>query len=327
MERIEISYRTIIFTVLFLIFIWFLYQVRTIILLLFVSLILMCAMVDIIDWLEKNKIPRLLGILLIYFFVICGLIGIIYLIIPPVVEQTGNFLNTLPQLLKDIGFIENIKPDMIISELGSIPISVLRFALSAFSNILGIFTVFVLTFYSLLEIKNIPLYLEALFKNKEKEEMVLRIIRKIESNIGGWVRGEFLLMLIIGVASYIGYRILGLDYPLALAVIAGFMELVPNIGPVISAIPAILVGLTISPALGLGALILSIAVHQSENHIIVPQVMKHMAGVNPIITIVCLLIGFKLGGAGGAVLAVPAFLTLRTLISEIYLFRSKTSSQ
>lgn len=325
MERIEISYKTIIFTIFFLISLWLLYQIRTILLLLFIVLILTAALNPLVEGLEKWRIGRPLAIFLIYIIIISGLGGAVYLVIPPMVEQSANFFNSIPQILKETGLVDNVTPNMLLPELTTIPGSIFKFILGAFSNLLGIFSVLVLTFYFLLEKKNLPKYLHLLFANNNKEEIAKEMMIKIERSIGGWVRGELLLMFIIGLMSYIGFRILGLEYAMALAILAGFLELVPNIGPTIAAIPAILVGLSMSPILALGALCLAIVIQQFENNIIVPQVMKQVVGLNPILTILCLLIGFKLGGAGGAVLAIPIFLTLRILLAELYLLKKKPS--
>jgi len=319
MERIEISHKTIIFTAVFLISLWFLYQIRSIILLLFIVVIFTAALTDLVDKIEKIGIPRTLAILIIYLVVIASLVGAIFLIFPPMIEQTGAFFKSLPKLFKETGLAEFIKPDLIVSELSSLPGAVFKFILGAFSNLLSVFVVLVLTFYSLYEIKRLPQYLQALFADKEKEEKILSVINKIQENIGSWVRGELILMIIVGVASYIGFKILGLEFALALAVIAGFLELIPNIGPTIAAIPAIIVGLSMSWPLGLGALLVSIIVQQLENHIIVPQIMKHVIGINPIVTILTLIIGYKLGGAGGAILSIPLLLTAKIILVELYL--------
>lgn len=323
MERIEISYKTIIFTVFLLLFLWFLYQIRSIILIIFIVLILTAALSPLLDSLEKFKLPRAIAILLVYLLIIGGLGGTFYLVFPPMIEQSANFFNSLPKILKETGLVDKVTPNMLLPELTTIPGSIFRFLLGAFSNILGIFSVLVLTFYFLMEKKNLDKYLQKLFADEEKEEITKEIVLKIERSIGGWVRGELFLMLIIGFMSYIGFRILGLEYAMALAILAGFLELVPNIGPTLAAIPAIIVGLSMSPVMAIGALCLAIVVQQFENNIIVPQVMRQVVGLNPIVTIICLLIGFKIGGPGGAILAIPIFLTLRILLVELYLLKKK----
>jgi len=192
LERIEISHRTIIFAVLFAIFIWFLYQIKSVLLLLFIVVILTAALSPIVDCLEKIKIHRSLAILLIYFLIIGGLFTAFYAVIPPVAEQSISFFNTLPQILKETGVMDNVKPDMFVSEFTSIPGNVLRFLLSAFSNLLAVFAILVLTFYTLLEKKNLPSYLAMLFRDEEKEKMAGELVDPKDMadkapTTGGWV--------------------------------------------------------------------------------------------------------------------------------------------
>ncbi len=121
-------------------------------------------------------------------------------------------------------------------------------------------------------------------------------------------------MAIIGLMTYLGLQLLGIPYALPLAVIAGLLEAVPNLGPTIAAIPAILIGLTVSPYVGLGALILSIVIQQLENNLIVPKIMESATGTEPLVTILVLLVGFTLGGVTGAILSMPIYLTIKTVI-------------
>ena len=166
------------------------------------------------------------------------------------VDQTVAFFNSLPQILKEARVTDTINLDTIVPELTSLPGSVIKIVVGAFSNLLAVFTVLVLTFYCILERENLNSYLKVLFEDQRKEETVYRIVQKIEKTIGSWVRGQLLLMFVVGFISYIGFRILGLPFAVALAVLAGLLELIPNIGPTIAAIPAILVGLSISPYFG-----------------------------------------------------------------------------
>jgi hypothetical protein len=114
--------------------------------------------------------------------------------------------------------------------------------------------------------------------------------------VSQWLFGQALLMLIAFVMYYIGLSILGVPYALAIAFFGGLMEILPYIGPILAAIPAVLVGLLVSPVLGVSALIFYIIAHQAEAHIVAPQVMKHSAGLNPVALIVAILIGLELGG-------------------------------
>jgi predicted PurR-regulated permease PerM len=124
-------------------------------------------------------------------------------------------------------------------------------------------------------------------------------------------------MFVVGLLTYIGLTILGIKYALPLALIAGFFEILPNIGPTLAAIPAIAVALlTVSPLMGLAVLGLYIIIQQLENNLILPYAMKKSANVNPIISILVILIGFRLGGVVFAALAIPLFLVVKIIILE-----------
>jgi predicted PurR-regulated permease PerM len=128
-------------------------------------------------------------------------------------------------------------------------------------------------------------------------------------------------MAVIGLLSYFGLRLLEIDFALPLALLAAVLEIVPNIGPTLAAIPAIMAGLVISQWMGLAVLALYFLIQQVENTLIVPIVMKKQAGVSPLITIISLIIGYRLAGIAGAILAVPTVLLIQIVVSEIYTSR------
>ena len=317
-QKIEISHRTIIFTVIFLLSLWFLYQVRDILLALFISLILVGALNPSISWLEKKHLPRWLAILLIYSFLLGLLIGGLAGVIPPLVDQTSRLVQVIINGLDRLSFLgfsaSNLQEQ--IQELGGLPTQILKLAVSFVSNLISIFAILMITFYLLLEHKNLDHYLFFLF-GLEGKRRAKKIINQMEKKLGGWVRAQALLMTIVGFLSYIGFRLLGLDFALPLALLAGVLEIVPNIGPTLAAIPAILVGLLESPLMALLVAAWAFLVQQLENNLIVPKVMEKSVGVNPLITILSLAIGFKLAGIMGAILAIPIYLTLEVLFSEL----------
>lgn len=317
-KKIEISHRTIVFTVLFILLLWLLFQIRQIILALFVSLILMSALNPAVDRLERARIPRALAILLIYL-VVFGLFGVILAgLIPPLVDQTSTLISRLPGYFRKLG-LPAIDQNVIasqISQLGSIPANLLRLTVTIFSNLVAVMALAVITFYLLLERKNLDRYLFILFGRKD-EGMAAKFLDKIEERLGGWVRAQATLMVFIGAFSYLGLRLLGIDFALPLALLAGILEIIPNIGPIISAVPAILAGLTISPLLATAVAALYFLIQQFENTVVVPKVMEKIVGVNPLVTILSLAIGFKLAGIVGAVLAIPVVLVSQVVASEI----------
>src|SRR3989344_175766 len=319
-KTIEISHRTVIFTVLLLISLWFLYQITDIILTIFVSVIIMSALNPFIDWLERKRLPRGLAIVLVYF-VLWGVIGsLIALIIPALADQSGRLLRLIPASLSQLDFFNTHQQEItreILSQLGGLPGNVIKFAVGLFSNFLGVVTTLFISFYLILERKRLDRYLTFLLGHT-KPDQAKRVINEIERRLGGWVRGELLLMLAVGVTTYIGLVVLGVDIPVPLAVIAGLLEIIPNIGPTISAVPAIMVALTINPLTALATLALYILVQQAENNLLVPKIMEKTTGVNPLVSILALMIGFKIAGATGAVLSIPIVLVIQIIATEVY---------
>jgi predicted PurR-regulated permease PerM len=318
-RKIEISHRTIIFTAFFLIGLWLLFQIRQIILGLFVGVILMSALNPIVDKMEKKYFPRVFAILLLYGLILGGLGLIIASVIPPLVEQTSFLMGRIPLYVQRLGIL-GIDPNLVISQLpklADIPANILKLSLGVFSNIIGILALLVITLYLLLERKNLQQHLVFLF-GEGQEKKAEDFINKAEKRLGDWVRGEAILMSIIAIMTYIGLRFLGLEFALPLALLAGALEIVPTVGPSLAAFPAIIAGLTISPLMGLAVAALYFLIQQIENHLIVPQVMKKAVGVNPLVTIISLAVGFKLGGMIGAILAVPIVLLLQVVASEVF---------
>lgn len=313
-NKIEISHRTIIFTTLFLIGLWLLFEIRQIIVALFVSLILMAAINPAVDRLEKFRLPRWLAIIVVYLVTILVVGSMMALMITPLIDQTASFINKSLFYLKDVSNL-GIDPNVLasqLSQLGSIPANLLRLTMNFFSNLVGIVALAFMTFYLLLERKNLNQYLTKIF-GEEKEKEVIIVINGIEKRLGSWVRGELTLMLIIGLMSYVGLRLLGVEFALPLAILAGLLEILPNIGPVVSAVPAVLTGLMISPMMALAILALYFLIHQSENTLVTPKVMQKVVGINPLVTILSLACGFQLAGVSGAVLAIPVVLVIQEI--------------
>lgn len=315
--RIEISYRTIVFTVVFLLSLWLLYTIRAVLIALFISLILMSALNPMVARLQKRRIPRAIAILIVFAIITLFLSAIIAAVIPPLVDQTKSLINQIPAILEKFGGLP-INQQVISDQLGSVPGNIARLVIGTFSNLIALFTLFVLTYYLLSERGNLHRYLPIFFGSEDTEKKAEEFLNSLEHQIGSWVRGELTLMVAIGLLTYMGLRILGVSFALPLAILAGLLEIIPNIGPVISAVPAVLIALTISPITALATVALYFLVQQFENGVIVPKVMQKAVGVKPLITIIALMTGAKLGGFLGAILAIPGYLVLRVIVEEIY---------
>ncbi len=321
-QKIEISHKTIIFTVFFLLFLWLIWEIHDIIILLFTSFILTSAAQPLIDRLEHRNVPRALAIMALY------VVGIIFLslttstILPPLIVQSVRLGNQLPTYLSvflaqfNLG---GLNIETLSGQIGPLTQSVVFLTFGIFGNILSLLTLLVFTFYFLLERKRLDYYFAHFFGSQLGDRM-FSIILKVEGRLGAWVRGQIILMLIIGIATYIGLLLLGIEYALALALIAGIMEIVPVVGPIVSAIPAIIVALAISPSplVALGVVGLYFVIQQLENHLIVPTVMRKAVGLPPIVTLVALMVGGRIGGIIGAILAVPVLVTILVIVREVF---------
>jgi predicted PurR-regulated permease PerM len=210
----------------------------------------------------------------------------------------------------------NIDVSTISQQVAPIGESVVKVTLSIFSNIFAIVTVLAFAFYFLIERQHANDILKSVVGEGAADE-VLRVLRAIELRLGFWVRGELMLMTFVGVLSFIGLTLLHVDFALPLAILAGLLELIPMIGPTVSAVPAILVALSSSPFLALSVIALYVVVQQVENNILVPIIMKKSVGFAPIITILALMIGGRLAGIAGAVLSIPVALVLQELIMAV----------
>ena len=315
-RKVEISHKTIIFTVVFLASIWFVYYVRDIVLQLFMALLLMTILNPFVRSLSKYRIPKAVSVLIAYILSFGLFSVVIASILPALIEQTTNLANNLPNYLQNLGFNNVANEEVLkqfVSQLGSVPGKVVVAVVSLFGNILDILTVAIFAFYLLLMRDKFDENTEFLF-GKEKTKYVSNMINTLEIKLGGWARGQLSLMLLIGVFSYLGFIILGIPYALPLALLSGIFEIVPYIGPVIAAIPAVILAFSISPFLGFAAVGLAILIQQLENYVFVPKIMEKSTGVSPIITLLSLAIGFKVAGIVGMIICVPIVIILQTLL-------------
>jgi predicted PurR-regulated permease PerM len=150
-----------------------------------------------------------------------------------------------------------------------------------------------------------------------QQEFSINLIDKIQKKMGQWVLGQLILSLSIFVVTFIGLSLLHVKYALFLAMLAGLLEVIPYIGPVLSAVPAIFFAIIQSPTLGVAVLVLYILVQKAEGYILVPKIMQKKVGVSPLVVLVAILVGFKLGGILGLLLAVPLAGAITVVIQEL----------
>lgn len=314
-RKVDVSHKTIFFIAGFLGFLWVIYQIRDVILLFFVAIILMSALSPLVDRLVRFRLPKALAVTIIYIVVFGTLTLLLAITLVPLIDQTASLSSTLPNKLQaffppgtvNSGFLQQKSTDIFGNILGT--------AVTVFSNTVAIISIAVLTFYLLLDKERFEKLLSQLFVNHQ--ERALKLIEKIEDKLGSWLRGQALLSVVIGVLSYVLLTLLQIPYALPLAILAGLLEVVPMIGPIVSAIPAILVAYFSSPTLAIFVGIGYLVIQQTENHIIVPQVMKRAVGLNPLVVILAIAIGGRLLGIGGALLAVPITVVIQIIVEDL----------
>ena len=317
-----------------------LYQVRTVLMLVYVSGLLAIGLAPIVRAVERQKIlpvgtrrfPRWVAILTLYVALLSVLVGVGFAVVPPLVAQAQALSRRIPdlfaraqQFLMDRGLIDHEltmtealqkAPSGVLSSGGDAVATVIGAVMGLAGGVFGLLTILILTFYMLVESDTIFRRFVRLFP-VEQRLRVATVSSDISMKVSAWLGGQLLLGAIIGVTATVGLWLIGVPYFFVLGLIAGIGELIPMVGPLLSAIPAIVVALTVSPGLALATAVFFLAQQQFENHLLVPKLMERQVGVSAVTVIVALLIGGSLLGIVGALLAVPTAAALQVIIDEL----------
>ena len=329
----HISTSSILKVIGFLVLAWFIFYVKDIVLIVFVATLLAVAFNPVVGWLSAKKIPRPMGIVIIYLFLFILFFGIIAILIPPLRDEITQIANYFPALWEkfmqsfptsndgtkgtDLMYTINQGLSSLKNVLINSTGNVYSFILVIFGNIITFILIFVLTFYFLLQEQAIKRAVKYLIPSAYQQYFD-DIVPNVQDRIGRWLRGELILVLVVGLLILVGLKILNVKYFLVLALLAGIMEIIPYVGPFFSAIPAAFIAFSDSIWKGISVIILYWVVQQMENHIIVPKVMQKAVGLNPIIIIIAILIGAKLFGFLGVLIAVPTTAAFSVITKYIY---------
>ncbi|MBU0649043.1 AI-2E family transporter [Patescibacteria group bacterium] len=332
-QNISISTTTILKVILILLALIFLWLIRDVILMLFVSVILVALIDPFADWMQRHKIPRAFSVLIIYVILLALVALILFLLIPPIVEELGKLAQNVGYYWEQLTIgLHNIKGFTVSQGIPTAferGVEALQTGLSGavgrvFGTVAGLFgglaamiIVLVITFYMVAEEDSIKRMIKSLASEKY-QPFFTELAAKIKGKIGLWLRGQIILSLIVGVFTYIALKILGVEYALVLALFAAFTEFIPYLGPVLAAIPAIFLALIQSPFKAFLVLIIYIVIQQVENNLLVPKIMQKTVGLNPVASIIALLVGVKLAGLVGAILAIPVAIVISLVWREIY---------
>lgn len=328
---------TIWMVVLTVLVVWASYLVRDVLLLIYISGVLAIGFSPIVRLIQRQKMlpvgtrrfPRWMAILVLYLVILGGVTGIGFMIVPPLVEQALQLWSALP------GMLERGQAFLISKGLLRGPIEWRDLVQSApvgggtkavgtlfgavtgvLGGLFGLLTILILTFYLLVEADALHHTFLRLFPRRSRSR-VADASREITLKVSAWLGGQLLLGTIIGITSAIGLWLLGIPYFYVLALISAVGELIPVVGPILAAIPAIAVASSVSLQKVLLVVAFFILQQQFENHVLVPKVMERQVGISPVTVILALLVGGKLLGILGAILAVPTAAILQVVISEL----------
>jgi len=308
--------------------IWLAYVLRDIIFMLFVVFIMVATFNPTINrW--QNRMPRAWAVSLFYACIalVVGLLS--YLLIPQLSHQINELIKALPTIESTarpyVARLQNGATSQLFDQavnsltnwLNRISTDLVDTTVSFVGSLAIVATGIVLSFYLLLEEENASIFFNQVLP-QHRFEAVYSTVRKISERMGNWVRGQFLLMLIIGASQLLLYLVIGLHSPLPLAIWSGVCEVIPYVGPALGILPALIVAMTTGSVLQ-AVLVVALSfvlVQQLEAHIIVPKVMGRAVGLSPALVILALLIGGKLFGLVGALVAIPTAAIISVVVGE-----------
>jgi len=336
---VNISLSTIVKTISFLVLLWVLYQLRELVLVILVAVVIASSIEPATRWFVRYKVPRIIAVIIIYLSVVIFLVGVVYFFVPPVINDLSGFSQKLPDYMGSINLFsleensffgsdiirESLPGGFSLSDallkftnyLGKLSSNLIEVVAAVFGGILSLVLIIVFSFYLAVQEKGIDNFL-ALITPIKHEKYITGLWNRSQRKIGLWFQGQLLLALLIGVLVYLGLTIMGIKYALLLAILAAVFELIPIFGPILAAVPAILVAFfDAGTAKVLMVVLFYVIIQQFENQLIYPLVVKKVIGVPPIISIIALIAGAQLAGFLGIILAIPLASVLMEIFSDI----------
>jgi predicted PurR-regulated permease PerM len=337
--KYDISLTAVLKVLAVLLGLYFLYYIRDIVLLLIISAILAASLTPLVDWLyNRIKFPRGLTVVLVYILFL-GVTGLIIgFLVPELVHdvaglgqniseyrdryasQGSAFFNTLDSL----GLSQSL--NSLGAMLSGLTSDIFQKTLGVVWGLFDAVTVLVISFYLVIEQNALKDFIKSLTP-VAYHSRIGGLVNKVQVKMGKWLLGQLALMASIFVLTYIGLSILGVKYALALALFAGLLEIVPYLGPIISAIPAAFVGLMSSPLQALTVIILYVIVQQAENYLLVPRIIGKSIGANSLVVLVALIVGFKLAGIIGILISAPIVAVVKAIFDDYQGYKSLADEQ
>ena len=337
-NTISISTGTIVRVFLVALIIFLIYFLRDLVLVILTAIVVASFVEAVVPRFKKIRIGRVFGVVILYVTGIFLLAGLFYLFAPLLVTEIYNFASFISSYAPGIDFLNyfqseafsgakdivgNLSQGFSISSLMAISKAFIDnlsggffTTLSvAFGSIFNVFLIVIISFYLSIQEKGIENFLRIIIPIKQ-EDYVIDLWRRVRRKIALWMKGQMLLGVLIMVLTYLVLSLLGIKYALLLSIIAGIMELIPY-GILIAVIPAVgfsfLSGGFSSALMVAGAYLI---IHQFEVYLFSPLIIKRVTGLSPLVIILAVLIGFKLAGFWGLILAIPGAVLLMELLND-----------
>lgn len=329
-RTVTISYTTLFRIVIFIMALVFLWTVREIVTLVFVALILAAIMMPFVSWMRNHKVPAPLAALLFYLFLFGGMGLAVSLALPQLFAQIAKLGTVIShswdaiwngtvfirQFAEQYGLQENVS-----AGLKSLEASMTSLAGNAVLSLTGLLggiaatvIVLVLAFYMVVQEREAIQALKGLLP--DHQDFLTNIFLEVQRKFGRWLIGQLSLSAIVATLYFFGLSILGIEGAFVLSLLAAFAEFIPYVGPILCGTFVVIVALAQSPFHAMLAVGLMILIQQSESHILIPKVMQKAVGINPVFSIIALLVSAKLFGIIGVVLAIPAVTAFTVGIQE-----------
>lgn len=332
---LDISWETIFKILIAVVLLFLLYLVRNVFVWFIFAVIISVLFEPIIDFLTKRRLPRLIAVVLVYFIVF-GLIGfLIYLTVPISTTEIQQFIKILPQYferiappLRALGFraFENIEEftNLLNKSLERMAETIFSAIAAIFGGMLATFSIFSISLFLSLEEKPIEKTLRLLFPQKY-EEFLLDLWTRCKARVSGWFLSRIFGCIFVGILSFLAFSLFNTKYPFSLAALAGVLNFLPIVGPVITGIIIFVVTFLENFWQAIFVLVVFILIQQIENNIVLPALTTKFVGLPPVVVLLALTIGGILWGIWGALLAIPLFGILFEFLKEFLQKRERKS--
>lgn len=308
----------------FVLVLFALYFIRDIVVLLVLAVVISAICRPFVDYLSKKKVARFLGTSFVFALILVISGVFLWLVVPLTIYQFGNFIANFNETISKIGsnnffgeliqqFIINLKAAFDVLVKGVATVFDLIF--SIFGGIFMSITCLALAFYFTVEEKGIENFFRSIFP-KSYEDRIISVFEKSAVRIGRWFQGRIFLSVIMGLVSWLGFYLLGVKYSGTLALLTAVLDNIPLVGPIFAGVIALLVALTDSWALAVWVAIFVVIIQQLEGILLTPLIMEKMAGLSPLAVLLAILIGTKMAGLIGFLLAVPVAIFFQEIFEQ-----------